>query len=123
MGGYAVTIVDLLQVTSLSVVVVWELVAPLMWFRDWHFPLGRWLFFELRPFYLPALGVYMGIQLASKVPSWINWLTFAIDLAIWFFYKDFKDDDDRWRKRRNKASQAIARVGARLVVVPVRVNA
>lgn len=77
----------------------------------------RWLFHELKPFYLPAVGVeIIDSALHGEVHGWnIIWLTIAI--ATWWFYKDL-DEDDRWKKRRKKLSEKISRVGSKLVVVP-----
>lgn len=77
------------------------------------------LWAELRPFYLPAVVVAIGgYVLAGEMLGW-NTFYSACYIVNWFAYKDIDDeDDDRWKRRKKKVLDAVARVGARLVVVP-----
>jgi Ser/Thr protein kinase RdoA (MazF antagonist) len=82
----------------------------------------RFIAAETKPFYLPAVAVYWGTYpLTSEdlPPLWVMALCVAIDLTLWVFFRNRNpDDDDRWERRRKRASESIKRVGARLVVVP-----
>ena len=97
-----------------------------------QFPRGdhrrRWLnrlAWELKPFYLPALGVNLWCRLAfyDTPMHWLEWILQAMGLVTYLFAKHFLDDDDRWKRRAKKARDAIKRVGSRLVVVPAPVGA
>jgi len=72
---------------------------------------------ELRPFYLPAVGVVITrLVLAGEMRGW-NIFFEACALANWWFFKDV-DDDDRWKRRKAKLVAMVQRQGSRLVVVP-----
>lgn len=77
-----------------------------------------------RPFYLPAVAVYWGINMPGDkgINLWIDGFCLGVDLLIWVWYRNL-GDDDRWKRRKRKAVEAIRRVGARLVVQPVGSNA
>lgn len=51
-------------------------------------------------------------------PMWLNFLWLAVQLFVWRSLRDV-DDDDRWKRRRRKATEAIQRVGARLIITPI----
>lgn len=77
----------------------------------------RWLFAELRPFYLPCTFFHI-TYLAMTEPMWgWNIVNTFFQLLNWFLYKDV-DDDDRWKKRKAKLVEKITRIGSRLVVAP-----
>lgn len=78
----------------------------------------RWLFAELRPFYLPAVAIYIAdLVISGTVLGW-NTLNIFFALVSWWIYKDV-DKDDRWKRRKKKLAEKIERRGARLVAVPV----
>lgn len=83
---------------------------------------NRWIWAELRLFYLPAVAIVIGsLVLRGEVLGW-NTLVIFCDLMNWFMLKNL-DDDDRWKRRRKKLSEKVARVGGRLVAVPVKAGA
>lgn len=75
-----------------------------------------WVISELRPFYLPAVGLRIAdLVVHGEMTGW-NIFFSASALALWWFVKD--EGDDRWKRRRAKVTEKIARRGARLVVLP-----
>jgi hypothetical protein len=79
---------------------------------------------ELRPFFLPASVVLVAIHTGNgEIQGWWTALNDGCRFGLWFIYKDFDNDDDRWKRRRTKLAEKIQRIGARLVVVPVRSSA
>lgn len=84
--------------------------------------LARRLFAELRPFYLLAVLVSIAdLALNGEMLGW-NTVFCALNLACWWIYKD-ADDDDRWKRRRRKVAEKVARLGGRLTVVPAESGA
>ncbi len=78
---------------------------------------NRTIWAELRPFYLPAVAVYIGkIVFEGEMSGW-NIFFAAAALACWWIYKDV-DEDDRWKRRRAKLVEKLERRGSRLVAVP-----
>jgi hypothetical protein len=80
----------------------------------------RWLWAELRPFYLPAcvVGVLETVLAGEGGGFWI-WVGHALQFACWWIYKNVDDDDeDRWKRRKAKLKEKVAQLGGRLVVVP-----
>lgn len=71
---------------------------------------------EVRPFYLPAVGVRAVQMLADGEPWWSAVVLVLAGWLNWWMWRD--KDDDRWKRRRRKATEAIKRVGSRLVAVP-----
>lgn len=77
----------------------------------------HWIVSELRPFYLPAVVVIIASHaLTGKLHGWVQ-ITDPCLILNWFFFKD--QGDDRWKRRRTRLSERVARLGARLVVIPV----
>jgi hypothetical protein len=84
-------------------------------------PIVRTVRRELKPFVLPALAaVYIPAFLHG--PNFGNVSGLAICLACWAYARHDKDDDDRWKKRRQKLAAKVAEVGGRLQVVPAGSN-
>lgn len=83
----------------------------------WRHPC-RFIWAELRPFYLPAVVLtIVGKVMDAPLSGW-DLLNIASAVWVWWLLKDVSDKDDRWKRRRKKAAEAIKRVGSRLVVVP-----
>ena len=78
----------------------------------------RWLWAELRPFYLPATGFLMGYVLVHGDMTPLQAVLWGMNVWSWFVFKD-EDDDDRWKRRKDKLAAKIERRGSRLVAVPV----
>lgn len=72
---------------------------------------------ELKPF---ALGLYLAGELQEMTddPGFWAYLFFAIGLYCWWACRNDEDDDDRWKRRRQKLADKVAEVGGRLQVVP-----
>lgn len=89
----------------------------------WRRPAAaRWLWAELRPLYLPSVLLLIGNDaMHGEIVGW-NALWAALCLVNWWFLKDV-DEDDRWKRRRRKVAEKVARMGSRLVVVPVKAGA
>lgn len=83
---------------------------------------GRSIAREAQPFFLPTTAVVCAYNLDAQFihGSFGDRFLYALGLvANILFYSVYKDDDDdRWRKRRKKVTEAIKRVGSRLVVSP-----
>lgn len=80
-------------------------------------PVYRRVFFELKPFALPAI---FGMHIEGVRSIGAGWQTFwtALNVLCWLVARNKKDDDDRWKRRGKKLAEKIERQGARLVVVP-----
>ncbi len=76
----------------------------------------RWVFWELRPFYLPAVVLLAGTYGHFTDP--LADFSYASEVACWFLWKDSDGDDNRWKRRRRRVVEAVRRVGSRLAVVP-----
>jgi hypothetical protein len=73
---------------------------------------------ELRPFALPALLVsYVAAAFPDGLGPW-GYLGLALNLWNWWNLFRDKDDDDRWKRRREKLAAKVAEVGGKLQVVP-----
>lgn len=71
---------------------------------------------ELRPLYLPAVVLQIAADaMAGRLLGW-NAFFHGFALLAWWIFKD--EGDDRWRKRRKRIREKVARRGARLVVIP-----
>jgi hypothetical protein len=80
----------------------------------------NWVFFEIRPFF-PALCVAMflaGTLANGTHGAGIRAFALIAGLVNWWYSRRDKDDDDRWKRRREALSARVAQVGARLAVVP-----
>lgn len=102
--------------------VAWHDIADLFGKRTFAATL-RLLAAETKPFYLPAVLVYWGTYRFTNDnpgPLWLSALFIALDLTMWFMFRNHNpDDDDRWKRRRKRAVESVKKIGARLVVVPV----
>lgn len=81
----------------------------------------RWVWAELRPFYLPACFIHTFVSRGDLfvIGHWWSMATEATDYLGWFLFKDVIDDD-RWERRREKLASRVERRGSRLVVAPVK---
>lgn len=66
-------------------------------------PIVNTVFFELRPFYLPAVFIEAAINLAAGDWTWVNPIFLAISVLNWWLWRNEKDDDDRWKRRRESS--------------------
>ena len=82
-------------------------------------PIINTVFFELRPFYLPAVLTSAAIDLATGAWNWGNPIFLAVAALNWWMMRNEKDDDDRWKRRREKLAEKVEAVGGKLTVVPV----
>lgn len=80
--------------------------------------IARTIWAELKPFYLPAVAVLLFRDIASgDIFGWPA-LYDVCYIANWFFFRN-ADDDDRWKRRRDKvAGKVKALASGRLTVVP-----
>jgi len=112
-----------LSLASATVVFWWTICSLILRYKrflgpdSFYIKPARWLWAELRPFYLPAVILRIGLLVMSGEMLGYNTLYMAAALANWFLYKDV-DDDDRWKRRKAKLVEKIQRQGAHLVVVP-----
>jgi hypothetical protein len=83
---------------------------------DWVMTLKR----ELKPF-IPMLALFNLLMdltiLESLLGDTMSVLSCVI--ALWMYVSD-KDDDDRWKRRRDKAAGKIKSLGHKLVVAPAQ---
>lgn len=74
------------------------------------------LYWELRPFYLPAEMTVIAFSLSNGYNGIWDWITYVVSIGIWF--QKF-GDDDRWGRRRRKVAGVVRRLASgRLVVAP-----
>lgn len=119
--------IPIVFVVSALVLSIWPMagVAILVARRDSVEPsrLVRWCWAELRPFYLPANAAFaIADYLINPASIAASAMSVALGLLLWRYTKDI-DDDDRWKRRKAKLADMVARKGARLVVVPVSAGA
>lgn len=87
---------------------------------NWLYRIVRTVFWELRPFYLPAVVVKAALAMVGGDFDGIDALAFVLNLVNWVLLKDPRDDDDdRWKRRRTKAAEKVRVSGSRLVLAPV----
>jgi len=79
----------------------------------------RFVYFELRPFYIPCCTVYWTYQLATHM-AWYSYILLAMQVWNWFMLRDVGGDDDRWKRRAKKLASKVAVQAGKLVVVPAR---
>lgn len=77
------------------------------------------LYAELRPFYLPAVAVMVGLSL----PHHHAFLDLLSDVGYICWYWAARFPDDRWKRRRKRISERVKATVARLVVVSEEVPA
>ncbi len=83
-----------------------------------RFASAAFLYFELMPFYPYAVvASYVLDAVEAGEVTILRTVSTAISLVCWRYWSR-NDPDDRWKKRRKKAVEKVARVGGRLVVVP-----
>lgn len=77
---------------------------------------------ELRVLYFPAIGVeFVASFMVADGHRLDGWELAHYGMAIglyWLIRMYDKDDDDRWKRRRDRAAGAVKEIGGRLVVVP-----
>lgn len=79
---------------------------------------ARWIFHELKPFYLFMAITRFGIHCLDLRPElWIHAAIFGMDLFNYHRYKNY-DDDDRWKRRRRKILDKITITDGKLAVIP-----
>ena len=105
-----------------NIKLAWVVSAIILLLSNRERPAIRWMYFELRPLYLPACAAYWAEHLLfDHIDGWERWwIPFGvlIDLVTWWFYKDRYGDDDRWQRRAKRVSDVVRNVGHRLVVTP-----
>ena len=91
----------------------------------WHVPpIVSSVFFNLRPFYFPALAVYTVYLIRiGDLDGIVDYLLNAISWVGGYWMRNDKDDEDRWKRRREKVAAKVQEAGGKLVVVPVGSNA
>lgn len=100
---------------------VWVYAAmPLRLFKEFLPPkvlvICRFIYHEGKPFYWPMQAVTMISMAARDTPIWAQVANLAVYTYLWWAYKDIDDDDDRWKRRKKKLTEAVKRVGGKLIV-------
>lgn len=78
-----------------------------------------WIFCEVKPFFRTfaiLIGLYHALPLQPF--SWLSVLVTALQLAYFHIFKDLDDDDDRWKRRRQKLLDKVTITGGKLAVIP-----
>lgn len=79
--------------------------------------IARSLYLEIKPFYLYLIPLqYLLIALRRDVDV-LDAVGAVLSVWNWLLFKDL-DDDDRWKRRREKLRAKVEVVGGRLVVAP-----
>jgi hypothetical protein len=86
-------------------------------------PILNKIFFNLRPFYLPAVAVVTFAAIRRGDMTGADYFWNAVSWVGWAWIRSDKDDDDRWKRRREKLTAKVQEAGGKLVVVPVGANA
>jgi hypothetical protein len=86
-------------------------------------PIVSHMFFNLRPFYFPALAVVTLYAIRHGDMSVVDYIFNAFSWVGGFWIRNDKDDDDRWKRRREKLAAKVQETGGKLTVVPVGSNA
>jgi len=112
---------DLLELATVLIVCAWSLASCAMsiiqTLRPGYIPRTlRFIHIELKPFYLPAL-VVSTVLFCRDGFSWDIAVHSGFGVLNWFLYRDL-DDDDRWKRRKEKLAEKVSRSGSRLVVHP-----
>lgn len=82
----------------------------------------RFAFWELRPLFVPAAVIHIGLGIILAMVGTTDLFTFGLQLFNWWWLKDPKDDDDdRWKRRVKKAAEKVSVLGGRLVVARAEV--
>lgn len=80
---------------------------------------ARWIFHELKPFFVAMAITRFGIWCMDLSPwLWIHAGVFGLDYMNWRLYKDVDSDDDRWQRRKQKALDKITITDGKLAVIP-----
>lgn len=82
--------------------------------------LANRVFFELRPFFPAIIIAYFVVGAVVDGSDGAGWRGFTVACGAlnWWMSRRDKDDDDRWKRRREALTARIADVGGRLAVVP-----
>jgi hypothetical protein len=89
------------------------------WWPRLSRPWMRTLKAEAYPFYPAAILIDLGVDLWGDHGAGFDFYSLVmhtVALLGWLLWDN--DDDERWKRRRRKLAQRVARAGARLVVVP-----
>lgn len=117
----------MLKVLSALAGMVWVAYGWSTMFKDFAKALGwddvyeamRRIRLETKPFrYVAVLLTYLPTALDGKLVGW-NAFFFVTGMLACYVTRNDKDDDDRWKRRREKLAGKVAEVGGKLVVVPV----
>jgi len=114
-------VIELLELATVLIVSSWSLASCCMSIIQTLRPGGvpqtlRFIHNELKPFYLPALAVSTVLGCLDGF-SWNTAVHAGFGVLNWFLLKDL-DDDDRWKRRKEKLVEKVSRSGSRLVVHP-----
>lgn len=118
------TILD--QLCSVITVLTSATWAFRVYARGWGWripPIMSWIFFNLRPFYFPALAVVTLSLIQRGDAGTADYILNAVSWVGGYWMRNDKDDDDRWKRRREKLAAKVQEAGGKLVVVPVGSNA
>lgn len=106
----------------------------LTWMWSWNFagPLGlllpdrlvavaRAIKWEIRPLYLPSIALQFVADFIHQDRHLNGWNFGAYGVALfmyWLLSKTDRDDDDRWKRRKQRLAEKVEELGGKLVVVP-----
>lgn len=112
------TIHGLLWAFHIVWLVSWAFVAlPPFWGRSVP-PLARWVFNEGRPLMPVAIIAVFLIDALLRGTDGMAWRIVALAIWMWNWWRSGRDKDDRWKRRKRKLHERVARVGTKLVAVP-----
>lgn len=92
------------------------LIRPVPWVETFWRANAR-MHQELWLFVPPGVGLAAIEHCHSADLKWLV-LFDTLTLINWWRFRDWPDDENRWKRRGRKAKESVSRVGARLVVVP-----
>jgi hypothetical protein len=77
---------------------------------------------ELKYVYLieSVVGPFLdNVQFGKPATVW-DYIGVLVGVGLWFYWRRYFKDDDRWQRRKRKLAEKVEQVGGRLVVVPAR---
>lgn len=77
----------------------------------------KFIFHEFKPFYWPSVVVSVISHGAKGTPAWITAAMIGINWFNWWVFRNADNDDDRWKRRKKKLTEAVKQVGGKLIVV------
>ncbi len=88
--------------------------------KDPVFSFVLWMYHLGKPVYLPMLPVHLFFVWADPELTTIAKVIVTVASVVsWLVYHDIDNDDDRWKRLKDKLKEKVEVMGSKLVTVPV----